>query len=80
MPAGGPSDQARVDAACHRFLTDPALEPLVKWWELQLLNSVVPPGPVDPLRLAMRQGDGERLTGIKHNAAAHKRRADAEKG
>ncbi len=60
-----------MNRACHALLTDPELQPLVLWWELGLANALVPPGPVDPLRLAMAQGDRERLLGIRVRAAAH---------
>jgi hypothetical protein len=74
------TDAERIAAAAHRFMTDEGLRPLREWWELQLLNAQVPPGPVDPLRLAMRQGDAERLLAIKVHAAAHKSRVEGGKG
>lgn len=67
------TDEQRVNRAAFRLLTDPDLAPLVQWWELQLSNAAVPAGPVDPLRLAMAQGDRERLLGIKTRAAAYRR-------
>ncbi len=53
----------------------------MEWWTLQLLNAVVPQsGQLDPLRLAMAQGDRERLSAIKVRAAAHKRSQAKVKG
>ena len=66
------TNEQAVNRACFRLLEMPELEPLLRWWELQLLNGQVPPGPVDGLRLAMRQGDGERLLAIKLRAEAHR--------
>lgn len=62
-----------VNRACFRLLTQPDLAPLIGWWELQLLNSAVPLGPIDPLRLAMAQGDRERLLSIKTRAETHRK-------
>jgi hypothetical protein len=61
---GRPTDLARVRFAAHQFLNDPALAPLLLWWQASSLHGVLPPGPVDPLRLAMAQGDRERLLAI----------------
>jgi hypothetical protein len=63
----------RIRHAAHRLLTDPELAPLVQHWELSLLNAVLPAGPVDPLRLAMNQGDRERLVNMKALAAEHEK-------
>lgn len=62
-----------INRACHRLLTSAEFAPLLAWWELSLGNAMVPPGPVDPLRLAMSQGDRERLLGIKLRAEAHRK-------
>jgi hypothetical protein len=66
------SDDERINRACFRLLTDADLAPLVQWWELQLANAMTPPGAVDFGRLAMAQGDRERLTGIKVRAMKHR--------
>lgn len=67
------TDAERVNEAAHRFLTDDGLRALREWWELQTSNAMTPPGPVDPLRLAMAQGDRERLLAIKVRADAHRK-------
>jgi hypothetical protein len=61
----------RIDEACHRLLTDPALKPLLAWWEGEALRSKMPAGPVDPMRLAMAQGDRERLLAVMQRASQH---------
>ncbi len=68
-----PVTQGQVDRAAFRLLTTPEFAPLIQWWELQLTNGLTPAGPVDPLRLAMAQGDRERLLGIKLRADAYRR-------
>lgn len=67
------SETARIDRACHRLLTDPGLEPLLLWWQATGTDALMPDGPVDPVRLAMTQGDRERLSRIKQRAARHMR-------
>ncbi len=59
-----PTEQEQIARAAHHFLTDPALAPLLGWWRATSLHAVMPPGAVDPLRLAMSQGDRERLLAI----------------
>jgi hypothetical protein len=74
------TDAEKINRACFRLLTMPDMAPLLAWWELQLSNSPVPAGPVDPYRLAMAQGDRERLASIKTRAEAHRLAHDGEKG
>ena len=71
------TEQERIDAACHRLMSDPAMRPLVQWWEATALRVALPPGPIDPLRLAMAQGDRERLLQIMQRAGRSK--AEQEK-
>jgi hypothetical protein len=69
-----PVTQEELDRACFRLLTQPDLAPLIQWWEHQLMNGAIPPlGQVDPLRLAMAQGDRERLVGIKARADRYRK-------
>lgn len=65
------TDAEKIDEACFRLMMDPALQPLRDWWEAQL-RGVFPAGPIDPLRLAMAQGDRERLLVIMQRAYRHK--------
>lgn len=65
--------EERLDEACHRFMSDPALAPLLAWWAGDLCRPL-PSGPVDALRLAMSQGDRERLSTVQFRAAAHVKR------
>jgi hypothetical protein len=71
-------EQERIDAACFRLMTDPELAPLRLWWEAETLRAVLPPGPVDALRLAMNQGDRERYLMVM--TRAERRRAAMAKG
>lgn len=71
-----PAAEDAINEACHRLLTTPALRPLLDWWEIHLSMAALPPGPIDPLRLVMAQGDRERLQQIKARAAQHKTKAE----
>lgn len=64
--------QAEINRAAFRLLTNPEFAPLIQSWELELSNARTPPGPIDPYRLAMSQGDRERLLSIKLKADAHR--------
>jgi len=68
------TEAERIAAAAHRFLTDPIMAPLLAWWQASSLHGVMPPGPVDPMRLAMAQGDRERLLSVYALANNHKRK------
>jgi len=59
-----------LNAACAAFMREPALKPLLAWWAGELCLPVAG-GPVDPLRLAMAQGDRERLMAVQMRAAKH---------
>jgi hypothetical protein len=48
--------------AAWSFARSDELAPLRAWWRNQLEGARLLPGPVDPLRLAMAQGDRERLS------------------
>jgi hypothetical protein len=63
---------ARIDLACYRFMTDPALAPLRAWWEGEVERVALPPGPVDRDRLVMAQGDRERRLSIMSRAERHR--------
>lgn len=67
----GSQDQRDIDAAAFRLMDDPGFKPLLIWWELQLTNGAVGPGPVCPYRLAMAQGDRQRLLAIRLRAGQH---------
>jgi hypothetical protein len=73
-----PTMEERIDEACFRFMTDPALAVLRASWEGQTLRSVLPPGPIDTNRLLMSQGDRERYLSIMSRADRHKSRRGKE--
>jgi len=64
-----------INRACHRLLSDLDFEHFLNWWRATSLQAAMPAGPVDPYRLAMKQGDGERLLMVQKRAAAHARAA-----
>lgn len=66
-----PSEQERINRACHLLMTVPEMAPLRAWWEASSLRAAMPAGPVDPLRLAMAQGDRERLLAVMARASQH---------
>lgn len=66
------TEQDKIDHACHVLMTDPELAPLRGWWEAEALRGALPPGPVDPSRLAMAQGDRERLLAVMSRANRHR--------
>jgi hypothetical protein len=73
----GPAERQKqaIDRACFVLMTDPEFEGLRLWWQVEAMQTALPPGaPVDPLRLAMAQGDRERLLAIQQRAEAHRRR------
>lgn len=65
-----------IDEACYRLMTDPALEPLRAWWELEALRTAV---ALEPLTLAAAEGDRARYLTIMARAA-RARRTDNQKG
>lgn len=67
-----PVTQAEVDRCCHRLVTSEEFRPLLTAWEMPLTTATVPAGPVDPMRLAMAQGDRERLWWLRHRAEIHR--------
>lgn len=74
LSAGERQKQA-IDRACFVLMSDPEFEGLRLWWQVEAMQTVLAPGaPVDPLRLAMQQGDRERLLAIQQRAEAHRRR------
>jgi hypothetical protein len=72
------TDAEKIQRAALRLLIDPDLQPLVQAWELALLNAAPPSGVVDPLRLAMAEGDRLRLLWVKTQAEARRRAMEKE--
>lgn len=67
--------QQAIDRACFLLMSEPDFEALRLWWQVEAMHAVLPPGSqVDPMRLAMAQGDRERLLAIQQRAEAHRRR------
>jgi hypothetical protein len=74
-PAGkGFTEQDRIDQSCYVFMTDPALGVLRDWWAAEVDRVMVGAGPIDPLRLALLQGDRERRLEIMRRAEKHRLR------
>ncbi len=67
--------QEQLEAAAARLINEAQFRPLMEWWESQVSNATWPPGPVDPMRLAMAQGDRERLRAIRALAYSYNVRA-----
>jgi hypothetical protein len=68
------SEADRIDQSCYVFMTDPALGVMRDWWAAEVDRVMVGAGPIDPLRLALLQGDRERRLEIMRRAERHRLR------
>lgn len=74
----GSDPNAKLQRAAYRLCSDPEFAALLEWWEAQLNTARVPTQmPVDPLRLAMAQGDRERLALIRLMSKQHRAAQEA---
>ena len=72
------TDEQRIQHAAYRLLVDPELRPLVQAWELNITNAPALTSPIDPLHLAGREGDRQRLLWVKLQAEEYRTRMEQQ--